>query len=121
MAGRAPFVFVNRAINPVVKTVLRSPAHGLLSGHLALITVTGRRTGRRFTIPVGYHGEGDRLTIPVEWPEAKRWWRNLRGDGAPVELRVCGVRRTGSARAHGDVQSGVTVEVVLDGFAAGRS
>jgi F420H(2)-dependent quinone reductase len=114
-----PFVVVNRAVNPFVKTVLRSPAHGLLSGHLALITVTGRRSGRTFTFPVGYHVDGERVTIPVEWPERKRWWRNLR-DGAPVQLRLRGVRRSGTAQAHGDERSGVTVEVELDGVTAGR-
>ena len=50
MAGsHTPFVFINRAVNPLVGAVLRSPAHGLLSSHLALITVTGRRSGRTFT------------------------------------------------------------------------
>jgi hypothetical protein len=113
-----PFVVVNRAINPLVRAVLRSPAHGLLSSHLALITVTGRRSGRTFTFPVGYHGGGDRLTIGVDWPERKRWWRNLL-DGAPVELRLRGVRRTGTARARGDEHTGVTVEVELDGASTG--
>ena len=119
MAGsHTPFVLVNRAINPVVRLLLRSPAHGLLSGHLALLTVTGRRSGRTFTFPVGYRQDGDRVTIGVDWPERKRWWRNL-VDGAPVELRLRGVRRTGMARARGDEHSGVTVDVELDGAPAG--
>jgi hypothetical protein len=113
-SSHAPFVLVNRAINPLVRAVLRSPAHGLLSGHLALITVTGRRSGHTFTFPVGYHMQGERVTIGVDWPERKRWWRNLR-DGAPVELWLRGVRRTGSARARGDEHTGVTVDVELDG------
>ena len=47
MAGsHAPFVLVNRAINPLVRGLLRLPAHGLVSSHLALLTVTGRRSGR---------------------------------------------------------------------------
>jgi hypothetical protein len=117
-SSHTPFVVVNRAINPLVRVVLRSPAHGLLSGHLALITVTGRRSGRTFTFPVGYHTDGERVTIGVDWPERKRWWRNLT-DGAPVELWLGGVRRTGMARASGDERSGVTVEVELDGATAG--
>jgi hypothetical protein len=117
-SSHTPFVLVNRTINPVVRAVLRSPAHGLLSGHLALITVTGRRSGRTFTFPVGYHGDGDRVTIGVDWPERKRWWRNLL-DAAPVELRLRGVLRTGIAHARGDERSGVTVEVQLDGASAG--
>jgi hypothetical protein len=114
MAGsHTPFVVVNRLVNPVVRGLLRSPAHGLLSGHLALLTVTGRRSGRTFTFPVGYERDGDRVTIGVDWPERKRWWRNL-SDAAPVEIWLAGVRRVGTARAHGDEHAGVTVEIQLD-------
>ena len=117
MAGpHTPFVVVNRIVNPVVRGVLRSPAHGLLSGHLALLTVTGRRTGRAFTFPVGYHRDGDRVTVGVDWPERKRWWRNL-SDAAPVEIWLAGVRRAGTGQARGDEHAGVTVEIQLDGSA----
>jgi hypothetical protein len=118
MAGsHTPFVVVNRLVNPVVRGLLRSPAHGLLSGHLALLTVTGRRSGRTFTFPVGYERDGDRVTIGVDWPERKRWWRNL-SDAAPVEIWLAGVRRVGTGRAHGDEHAGVTVEIRLDDAAA---
>jgi hypothetical protein len=112
--SHTPFVVVNKAINPCVRALLRSPAHGLASGHLALITITGRRSGRTYTFPVGYERDGDDVTIGIDWPERKRWWRNLR-EPAPVELRLAGVRRTGVAQAHGDEQTGVRVEVRLDG------
>jgi len=118
MAGsHTPFVVVNRVVNPVVRAVLRSPAHALLSGHLALLTVTGQRSGRAFTFPVGYHRDGDRVTIGVDWPERKRWWRNL-SDPAPVEIWLAGVRRVGTGQAQGDEHAGVTVEIQLDGPAA---
>jgi hypothetical protein len=114
MAGsHTPFVVVNRVVNPLVRAVLRSPAHGLLSGHLALLTVTGRRSGRAFTFPVGYHRDGDRVTVGVDWPERKRWWRNL-SDAAPVEIWLAGVRRAGTGQARGDEHAGVTVEIQLD-------
>jgi F420H(2)-dependent quinone reductase len=78
------------------------------------LSVTGRRSGRTFTFPVAYHMDGDnRVTLNVDWPERKLWWRNLR-DGARVELRLAGVRRTGMALAQGDERSGVSVEVELD-------
>jgi F420H(2)-dependent quinone reductase len=120
MAGsHTPFVFINRAVNPLVRTLLRSPAHGLVSSHLALITVTGRRSGRTYTFPVGYHRDGEGVTIGVDWPDRKRWWRNLL-DEAPVELWLAGERRTGIAVARGDEGTGVTVEVRLDGATAGH-
>ena len=41
------FTFLNRAINPLVGRLLRSPLHWLASRRLALIPYTGRRSGRR--------------------------------------------------------------------------
>lgn len=112
--GHARWAFFNRSGNQIIRLVLRSPLHPLLSRQLALITVTGRRSGRQFTFPVGYQGKGNQVRINVGWPDQKLWWRNLRGDGAPVRLRVHGVERAGHAVASGDEQSGVVVDVHLD-------
>jgi hypothetical protein len=111
--GHAPFAIWNRSGNRAVALMLRSPLHPLLSGRLALITVTGRRTGRKHTLPVAYEQDSERVAIPVLWPERKLWWRNLR-DGAAVRLRLRGVERTGQARATVDDRGGVSVEVLLD-------
>ncbi len=116
MPSRRFFEVWNRVVNPPVKLLLRSPAHGLASGRLALITVTGRRSGRAFTIPAGYRRDGDRVTIAVGWPESKLWWRNLTGTGAAVGLDIAGRHYRGHAVARGDEASGVTVEV--DGMEA---
>ena len=107
-----PQTLINRVVNPVVRGVLRSPVHGVASGRLALITVTGRRSGRTFTFPVGYSQDGETVRITVGWPEQKQWWRNLREE-APVAIRLHGVDRSGMAVAHGDERTGVTVEVRL--------
>ncbi|HKP88609.1 MAG TPA: nitroreductase/quinone reductase family protein [Thermoleophilaceae bacterium] len=111
--GHGRFALLNQTGNRAVRGILRSPLHGLLSRRLALIAVTGRRSGRVYTIPVGYSRDGDLVTIGVGWPDRKVWWRNLR-DGAPVRIRLRGVDRSGQARAHGDVHTGVTVRVDLD-------
>jgi hypothetical protein len=111
-ASHVPFAVVNRTANPLVKAVLRSPLHPLLSRRLALITVTGRKTGRRFTFPVGYERSGDGIRIVPSMPERKRWWRNLLQEGR-VELVLQGERRSGTAIARGDEHSGVTVDVTL--------
>jgi hypothetical protein len=78
---------------------MRSPLHWLASRRVALISYTGRRSGRRFTIPVGYEIAGLQVTITVGSPERKVWWRSLTGTGAPVELLIRGRRRTGHAIA----------------------
>jgi deazaflavin-dependent oxidoreductase (nitroreductase family) len=109
----APFAVFNRTANPVVRAVLSSPFHPFLSRNLALITVTGRRSGRRYTFPVGYRQDGDRVLINVGWPERKHWWRNLK-DAGQVEMRIRGTRRAGRALATGDDRTGVTVEIHLD-------
>jgi deazaflavin-dependent oxidoreductase (nitroreductase family) len=111
--GHAPFAVFNRTANPIVRVVLSSPLHPLLSRRLALITIRGRRSGRPYTFPVGYRQDGDRVTVNVGWPERKRWWRNLY-ETDRVEMRIRGARRSGQAQAHGDERTGVTVEVQLD-------
>lgn len=82
-----------RVFNPLVAAILRSPAHRLVSGALLLLTVTGRRSGRRFTFPVMYAHDGDDVLIFVGMHEEKQWWRNLRG-GADVSARVRGAEET---------------------------
>lgn len=83
-------------LNPAVVWLLRSRLHPLLSWGLLVLTVTGRRTGRRYAIPVGYQGQGDVLTVLVSRASRKQWWRNYRAP-APVEVHVCG--RTVPGRA----------------------
>ncbi len=98
-AGHGAFAMWNRSGNRLVAALLRSGLHPLVSGHLALISVTGRRTGAEHTFPVGYRLEDGRVTIPVMWPQRKLWWRNLK-DEAPVRLQLAGDRtRRAGARA----------------------
>jgi hypothetical protein len=111
--GHAPFAVLNRTANPLIKGLLRSPLHRLASGNLALITVTGLRTGREHTFPVGFAQHDSCVLITVGSPERKRWWRNL-PEPAPVRLRLRGTERSGSGVAQGDERTGVRVEVKLD-------
>lgn len=75
-------------LNPLVVRLLRSPLHLLIGGGLMLITVTGRKSGRRYTIPVGYQRDGDVLHVLVSKAPRKQWWRNFRSPrGLEVELR----------------------------------
>jgi deazaflavin-dependent oxidoreductase (nitroreductase family) len=69
--------------NDFMAWVLRSPFHGMLSNGTMLITVTGRKTGKTYTTPVGYYEEGGYLWILTS--RDRTWWRNLQG-GADVKL-----------------------------------
>jgi len=85
IASRAPDLRMMRFFNPVIRALLRSPFHGLLSEQILLLTYTGRKSGRRYTLPVGYIRDGDALLVVSQHSELKQWWRNLR-DGAPVTV-----------------------------------
>jgi deazaflavin-dependent oxidoreductase (nitroreductase family) len=69
--------------NDFMAWVLRSPFHGMLSNGMMLITVTGRKTGKKYTTPVGFYREGDMLWILTS--RDRTWWKNLCG-GADVGL-----------------------------------
>jgi deazaflavin-dependent oxidoreductase (nitroreductase family) len=77
---------VIRFLNPVMKAVLRSPLHRLLSKHLMLLTVTGRKTGRTYTLPVGRYESPDGTFI---LSAGGNWRHNLHG-GADVRITVDG-------------------------------
>ncbi|HUJ07321.1 MAG TPA: nitroreductase/quinone reductase family protein [Streptosporangiaceae bacterium] len=92
--GRRPRVLsigrrLRRVANLVVSAILRSRWHRLLSGSLALLTVTGRRTGRRQVFPVRYAESGKVFIVLAGGHEQKTWWRNLAAS-APVLIRVAG-------------------------------
>lgn len=69
--------------NDFMSWVLRSPFHGVLSNGMMLITITGKKTGRKYTTPVGYYAEGGYLWVITS--RERKWWRNLQG-GANVDL-----------------------------------
>jgi len=99
VGGRLPFVAMNRVVNPLLRALLRSPAHRMVSGRLALITYTGRRSGRGYTIVTYYRDKGDEVTVAVGWPDRKVWWRNLTGEGGAVRLVIRGEEVRGHAVA----------------------
>jgi hypothetical protein len=85
---------MNRVVNPVVRAVLASPVHGLLGLRLAVLGVTGRRSGRVFRVPVGVLSDGSGLIVLSR--ADRRWWRNLRA-GGPVTVLRHGTERAGWA------------------------
>ena len=93
-----------------------SPRLGkMLRRNITLITYTGRRSGRTFSIPVAYRRRGDEIEIVPNMPDAKTWWRNFLGDGAPMSLTLDGIERSGHAVAKRDENGRVTVRVRVAG------
>jgi hypothetical protein len=77
-----------RMLNPCVRRVLGSRAHGLLSDRVVLLTFVGRKSGEGHTVPVGYVLEGEDL-ICVTGRNWSNWWKNFTG-GAPARVRLRG-------------------------------
>jgi deazaflavin-dependent oxidoreductase (nitroreductase family) len=73
--------------NFFMKAIINSPLHSLLGDSFAVITVTGRKTGRAISTPVNVsRDEGSYTVVSMR---DRSWWRNLRGD-VPAHLRVSG-------------------------------
>ncbi len=100
--------------NAPVAAIAASPRFGtLLRRNVTLITYTGRRSGRTFSIPVSYHRRGDEIEVGANLPDAKTWWRNFLGEGGPVTLTLDDAERAGHAVAHRDANGRVTVRIRL--------
>ena len=82
-----------RPFNPMVTRVLRSRLHMLLSGALCVVSWSGRKSGRRFSIPTGYQRHGDEVIVMLTKPGDKTWWKNFRSPW-PAELLLAGRERT---------------------------
>ncbi len=66
--------------NAFMSVLLRSPLHPLLGDSFAVITVTGRKTGRRISTPINVAREPEGFTV-VSYRN-RTWWRNLLGGRA---------------------------------------
>jgi deazaflavin-dependent oxidoreductase (nitroreductase family) len=81
--------------NDFVKFFLRTPLY-IFMGDTMLITVTGHKTGKKYTTPVGFYRDKDSLWVLSN--RDRTWWRNVK-DGAEVEMRIRGKDVTGFAEA----------------------
>ena len=111
--GLSRLRFVN-VVNRCVARLTVSPRFGRFVGRgIAMLTYTGRRSGRTFTIPIGYRRTADGILITVAMPDSKTWWRNFLSEGGPLSVRLDGVDRAGHAVARRDERGRVTVAVRL--------
>ena len=81
-----------KLINPFMKLILRSPLHRLMSNRVMLLSFTGRKSGKRYSTPVGYTRDGDQVVVVTFSP----WWKNFI-EPAPVEMRIRGKSLRGQA------------------------
>src|SRR5215469_10830077 len=98
-ASRQPQTMAGQAIaNRIVRGMLSTPlvSRGIGS-RLVTLYVVGRKSGRRFTIPVAYTRHGGDLLIGTPFG----WGRNLR-TGEPLEIRLKGKRQLADVEAFTD-------------------
>ena len=103
LAGRPPAMPERRAqtlavqgmVNRIIRGVLRTPLVSRLAGsRLVTVYVVGRKSGRRYTVPVAYTKHDGDLLIGTPFG----WARNLR-TGQTVEIRLKGRRRLADVQA----------------------
>lgn len=87
--------------NEFVKFFLRTPLR-VFMGDTMLITVTGIKTGKKYSTPVGFYRENDHLWVLKS--RNRTWWRNVK-NGAPVSLLLKGKPIKAFAQAELDIRS----------------
>jgi deazaflavin-dependent oxidoreductase (nitroreductase family) len=91
---RASTLKGQRLVNRIVLTMLATPLVARGPGKLLLtLYVTGRKSGRRYTLPVAYVRHEGALLIGTPFG----WGRNLR-TGEPVEIRLLGRKQAADVR-----------------------
>ncbi len=79
-AGHPPSALL-KLVNPMLGFLLRTPLAGPARKQLMVLSFTGRKTGRPFTLPVSAHViDGDLYALT-----GAPWKQNFRG-GAPAEV-----------------------------------
>lgn len=96
-------------LQPVANTVIRGLMHvpGLstaIGKYLITVYFVGRKTGKRYALPVAYTADRDSLLFGTPFA----WGRNLRS-GEPVEVRYKGARRTADVQVVRD-EAGVIAD-----------
>jgi deazaflavin-dependent oxidoreductase (nitroreductase family) len=82
-------------LNRMMTVMLKTPGLQRLVGKsTALLTFTGRRSGRRITTPVSYLQVGDRVLTTGH--RTRQWWRNLVPNPG-VTIRLAGKDYSGVA------------------------
>jgi deazaflavin-dependent oxidoreductase (nitroreductase family) len=98
---------VNRAVRGLLRTPLVSR---LVGGRLVTLYVVGRKSGRRYAVPVAYTRHEEQLLIGTSFG----WGRNLR-TGEAVAIRLKGRRRLAGVRVLSEEQDVVDAYAIMAG------
>ncbi|MGA8040383.1 MAG: nitroreductase/quinone reductase family protein [Acidimicrobiia bacterium] len=86
--------------NSLMRWAITTPVIQAMVGQgVALLTFTGRRSGKTYRIPVSYERQGDTVTVISK--KVRNWWRNFENP-REVQIRLAGTDYIGKAEAHTD-------------------
>lgn len=106
---RARTLRMQRLVNRLVRGLLRTPLVCRVVGRrLSTLYVVGRKTGRRYTVPVAYVPDEGALLVGTPFA----WARNLRS-GEPVDVRLLGRRRSADVQVVTDEPGVVAAYAVM--------
>ena len=95
-----------RMINPWMAILLRSPISFLLHQRILVVEYQGRKTGRRYRIPLSYHMCDNRICCLTE--STGIWWRNLVDYPRTVDVWLGGKKESCHVAVGEDADSDVT-------------
>jgi len=105
------------AMNFLVVPLLRSRLRSLVGGRLAILTVTGRITGKKHSFPVMCAADDQGMVVIAAFADAKSWWKNLRTEAEiTVELEGRVIRARASALLAEDAIRGHAIRRYLRRF-----
>jgi hypothetical protein len=88
--------FYRYMVNPVMRGLLHSPVHGIISQNIGILHFTGRKSGRALSTPLSFTREGNLVRLLSN--QNTRWWYNFRGSDAPVQVELARETYPGTAR-----------------------
>jgi F420H(2)-dependent quinone reductase len=99
-----------RWANSLMKWALTMPGLQTTVGkQVAVLSFSGRKTGKTYTIPVSYHREGDVVTVVTK--KVRHWWHNF-SSPQQVQIRLAGREYTGTGEARTGEEE--TLEFMMD-------
>lgn len=97
-ANGAQTMALQGVTNQIIRGLLHAPGLSRVVGsRLLIVYVTGRKSGRRYTVPVAYTRHDGALLIGTPFG----WGRNLR-TGEPVQILLQGRRRLADVEVYKD-------------------
>jgi hypothetical protein len=97
-ANGAQTIAVQNQVNTIIRGLLHVPGLSKVIGSkLLTVYVTGRKSGRHYTMPVAYTKHDGALLIGTPFA----WGRNLR-TGEPIEILLQGKKRVADVRVYKD-------------------